>query len=64
MTIRHLEIFVQVYREKSITRAAEKLYMTQPAVSVAIRELENQYDVALFVRLGRRLYVTGAGEAL
>ena len=41
MTIRHLEIFVQVYREQSITRAAEKLYMTQPAVSVAIRELEN-----------------------
>ena len=64
MTIRHLEIFVQVYREKSITRAAEKLYMTQPAVSVAIRELEKQYDVALFERLGRRLYVTGAGEAL
>ena len=64
MTIRHLEIFVQVYRENSITRAAEKLYMTQPAVSVAIRELEKQYDVALFERLGRRLYVTGAGEAL
>ena len=64
MTIRHLEIFVQVYREKSITRAAEKLYMTQPAVSAAIRELEKQYDVALFERLGRRLYVTGAGEAL
>ena len=64
MTIRHLEIFVQVYREKSITRAAEKLYMTQPAVSVAIRELEKHYDVALFERLGRRLYVTGAGEAL
>ena len=64
MTIRHLEIFVQVYRENSITRAAEKLYMTQPAVSVAIRELEKQYGVALFERLGRRLYVTGAGEAL
>ena len=64
MTIRHLEIFVQVYREKSITRAAEKLYMTQPAVSVAIRELEKHYGVALFERLGRRLYVTGSGEAL
>lgn len=64
MTIRHLEIFVQVYREQSITRAAEKLYMTQPAVSVAIRELENHYDVALFERLGRRLYVTGEGQAL
>lgn len=64
MTIRHLEIFIQVYREQSITRAAEKLYMTQPAVSVAIRELENHYGVALFERLGRRLYVTGEGQAL
>ena len=64
MTIRHLEIFVQVYREQSVTRAAEKLYMTQPAVSVAVRELEKHYGTPLFERLGRRLYVTPAGQAL
>jgi len=64
MTVRHLEIFIQVYRTQSITRAAEKLYMTQPAVSVAIRELEKHYDAALFERLGRKLYVTEAGHSL
>ncbi len=64
MTIRHLEIFLQVYRLESITRAAESLHMTQPAVSVAIRELERHYGVVLFERLGRRLYVTDEGRAL
>ncbi len=64
MTIRHLEIFLQVYRLESVTRAAESLHMTQPAVSVAIRELERHYGVVLFERLGRRLYVTGEGHAL
>ncbi len=64
MTFRHLEIFLQVYRLESITRAAESLHLTQPAVSVAIRELERHYGVVLFERLGRRLYVTDEGRAL
>lgn len=64
MTIRHLEIFLQVYRLESITRAAESLHMTQPAVSVAIRELEKHYGVTLFERLGRRLFVTQEGRSL
>ncbi len=64
MTLRHLEIFLQVYRQNSITRAAESLHMTQPAVSVAIRELERHYGVVLFERLGRRLYITDEGRTL
>lgn len=64
MTIRHLEIFLQVYRLESITRAAESLHMTQPAVSVAVRELEKHYGVTLFERLGRRLFVTQEGRSL
>ncbi len=64
MTIRHLEIFLQVCRSESITRAAESLHMTQPAVSVAIRELERHYGVVLFERLGRRLCITEEGRAL
>lgn len=64
MTIRHLEIFLQVYRLESITRAAESLHMTQPAVSVAIRELEKHYGVVLFERLGRRLFITQEGRSL
>ena len=40
MTLRHLQIFVSVYQENSITKAAEKLYISQPAVSKYIREIE------------------------
>jgi len=44
------------------TKAAEALHMTQPAVSLAIKELEQYYGVALFDRIGRRLQITPAGQ--
>ena len=62
MTIRHLKIFIAVYREMSITKAAEKLHMAQPGVSFAIKELEDTYHVRLFDRINRRLFVTDAGR--
>lgn len=65
MTIRHLRIFLGVCAHGcNTTRAAEAMHMTQPAVSLAIRELEAHYDAALFDRIGRRLRLTGAGECL
>jgi DNA-binding transcriptional LysR family regulator len=64
MTLKHLRIFQEVYKTENITRAAEDLYMTQPAVSRAIRELEEQYHVKLFERFHRRLTVTAAGKDL
>lgn len=64
MTLRHLRIFLAVCREGSTTAAAEKLYIAQPTVSVAIRELEKHYHVTLFDRIGRRLYLTDAGEQM
>ena len=63
MTIRHLKIFLSVYENQcNTTRAAEDLHMTQPAVSLAIRELEQYYGVILFDRIGRRLKITQAGQ--
>ena len=53
-----------VYREESITRAAEKLHMTQPATSLAIREMEEYYHTKLFERSGRGIRVTSAGKRL
>lgn len=64
MTLRHLEIFLMVCRYMSMTKAATALNMTQPAVSKAIAELENFYHVSLFDRIGRRLYLSDAGQAL
>ncbi len=63
MTIRHMRIFLAIAESGySTTRAAEALNMTQPAVSLAVRELEEYYGVVLFDRIGRRLRITAAGE--
>lgn len=64
MTFRHLEIFVAVADSKSMTHAAEKLYISQPTVSQAIMELERHYGTKLFDRMNKRLYMTQAGEKL
>ena len=47
MTLRHLKIFAAVCDAGSVTRAAAELYMTQPAVSIAIAELEKHYGLSL-----------------
>ena len=64
MNIRHLEIFVVVCEHMSISRAAEALYMSQPAVSIAIKELEEYYHCRLFDRISRKIYLTSSGEKL
>lgn len=63
MTLRHMKIFCAVCEaDCNTTRAAEALHMTQPAVSLAIKELEQYYGIVLFDRIGRRLQITAAGE--
>lgn len=62
MTIRHLKIFLMVYQTQNITRAAENLHMTQPAVTRAVKEMEQYYGVRLFERLNRRIRTTELGE--
>lgn len=64
MTLRHMNIFVAVCTEDGITKAAEKLHIAQPAVSVAIKELEKYYGVRLFDRISKRLYLTDTGKNL
>ena len=64
MTIRHLRIFVQVAETGKMSDAAKKCFITQPTVSQAIHELENHYQVQLFERLSKKLYITEAGKQL
>ena len=64
MTIRHFRIFIAVASTESITRAAEKLFLTQPTVSVAIREMEEHYGTRFFERINQRLKITEDGRAL
>lgn len=63
MTIRHIKIFLGVCDHGcNTTRAAEALHIAQPAVSLAIHELETYYGVRLFDRIGRRLVLTETGR--
>lgn len=64
MTIRHLKIFVAVADTGQMSKAARLLYLSQPTVSQAIRELEEHYHVLLFERLSKRLYITEEGKRL
>ena len=62
MKIIQLEYFCAVSRYHSITQAAQKLFVTQPAISTAIKELEKEFSVNLFVRSKNHLTLTTEGE--
>lgn len=62
MTLKHMQVYVTVYQEMNITRAAKKLHMTQPAVTRSIHELESYYGTALFERINHKLYKTESGN--
>lgn len=64
MTLEQLRIFVAVAEHLHFTRAAEALYITQPAVSAAIQSIENEYRVKLFHRIGRHVEIAEAGKLL
>lgn len=64
MTLRHLEIFMSVYHQKSITKAAKELHISQPSVSLAIKELEEKYQTILFDRMNRQIYPTEKAHLL
>lgn len=64
MDVRTLRYFVEVVRQQSFTRAAEKLFVTQPTISKMLRHLEEELECTLIVREGRRLRLTDSGQAL
>src|SRR5258708_8517868 len=64
LTATNVRVFEAVARLQSVTRAAEELEASQPYVSKQIAVMEEQLDVQLFSRVGRRLYLTQAGEML
>lgn len=62
MTLNQLRYFCTASRNHSVTKAAQELYVTQPTISLAIRELENEFKLTLFSRDGNRLELTAEGE--
>ncbi len=64
MEIRVLRYFLEAAREGSITRAAQRLYVSQPTMSKQLKELENELGVKLFTRSNYSIHLTGAGMLL
>lgn len=63
-TLKQLRIFQEVARRGSYTRAAEALHLSQPAVSIQVKQLEGQAGLPLFEQLGKKIYLTAAGEEM
>jgi len=64
ITIRQLQIFEAVSQKLSYTQAAEILFLSQPAVSMQIKQLESEVGMPLFERMGKKLFLTEAGDEL
>ena len=64
MTLTQLQYFVTVVKTNSITKAAKKLFVSQPAVSAAIKELEKEFNTVLFVRYNNQIVLTDEGHHL
>ena len=61
-TLKQIQTFIEVARERSVSKAAERLFVTQPAVSMQIKQLEDTFGLALIEPSGRNIRLTHAGE--
>lgn len=64
ITIRQLKVFREVARQQSFTRASKALFLTQPAVSMQVKQLEEVVGMALFEKQGKQINLTDAGEEI
>ncbi len=63
-TLHQLQVFLEVVRNESVTKAAEEMHMTQPALSIQLKNFQNQFDLPLTEVIGRRLHVTDFGRSI
>jgi len=64
LTLRQLEVFSAVARNESFTKAAEVLHLSQPGVSMQIKQLEGSIGLRLFEQVGKKIYLTDAGREM
>ena len=63
-TLNQLRIFLKVVQTESITKASEILHLTQPAVSIQLKNFQDQFEIPLTEVIGRRLYITDFGREI
>ena len=63
-TLNQLQIFLKVTQTHSVTKAAEELNLTQPAVSIQLKNFQNQFDIPLTEVVGRKIYITDFGKEI
>lgn len=63
-TLHQLEIFHKIAQLKSVTKASEELFLTQPAVSIQLKKFQDQFKIPLFEVVGRKVYITDFGKEI
>jgi len=63
-TLRQLRIFAEVTKQQSVTRAADALYLSQPAVSIQLKKFQDQFDLPLTETVGKKIYITDFGRKI
>ena len=63
-TLNQLQIFLKIVETRSITKAAEELHLTQPAVSIQLKNFQDQFDIPLTELIGRQIYITEFGKEI
>lgn len=63
-TLTQLQVFLKITQTRSVTKAAEELHLTQPAVSIQLKNFQNQFDIPLTEVVGRKIYITDFGREI
>jgi len=63
-TLNQLHIFLKIVQTQSVTKASEELHLTQPAVSIQLKNFQDQFDIPLTEVVGRKIYITDFGKEI
>lgn len=63
-TLNQLQIFLKIVKTQSVTKAAEELHLTQPAVSIQLKNFQDQFEIPLTEVIGRKIYITDFGKEI
>jgi DNA-binding transcriptional LysR family regulator len=63
-TLNQLQIFLKIVQKQSVTKASEELHLTQPAVSIQLKNFQDQFDIPLTEVVGRKIYITDFGREI